>query len=276
MGFGYNSTLSVAGERLEMLDFFSWMKRLQDKGVEEWTIWDASGYFIVNKLPAKKLLSLGLQPCAQQILEVLVEEQELPKRLEIKENGEIRSWYLQKLIEITGISARYLNSWDVFREDSRYADAFDVALEFVRRLEIDSPALVEKIQPKNDNPASRLYLPLEIAEAFYLNLNFKIGGKYGPQTEQYFDEAIVKLNEEWEIPYATIRSPLGPRKPGYLRDENVLVTGMSETDARALLNFDREYKMWIDTVVGAFRLEKEMTTECVLRMLELLQYRGAV
>ncbi|MCS4539508.1 MAG: hypothetical protein HYU03_02310, partial [Thaumarchaeota archaeon] len=64
MGFGYNGDLELSGERLEMLDFFSWMKKLQEKGVQEWIVWDASGYFIVNKLPAKKLIRLGSQPSA--------------------------------------------------------------------------------------------------------------------------------------------------------------------------------------------------------------------
>lgn len=271
MGFGYNGTLASSGERLEMLDFFSWMKKLQDKGVQEWTVWDASGYFIVNKLPAKKFLSLGSRPSASQILEALVEEQERPKRAEIKENCELRSRYLQRLISMTGIKAQYLNSWQVFREDSRYAEAVDVALEFVQRLEKDSPELVEKIQPNNDNPSSQLYLPLETAEAFYLNLNFGIGGKYGPKTEQYFDEAIVRLEKEWNAPYATIRSPLGPRKPGYLRDENVLVTGMSEREARSLLNSDAGYRTWIDNITVIFRRDKETVTEGALRMLQLLR-----
>ena len=141
MGFGYNGTLVSLGERLEMLDFFSWMKKLQDKGVQEWTIWDASGYFIVNKLPAKKLIGLGSQPSASLILEALVEEQERPKRAEIKENCDLRSQYLQRLIQMTGVKAKYLNSWQVFREDSRYAEAVDVALEFVKRLEKDLPDL---------------------------------------------------------------------------------------------------------------------------------------
>ncbi len=271
MGFGYNGDLELLGERLEMLDFFSWMKKLQDKGVQEWTVWDASGYFIVNKLPAKKFLSLGSQPKAQQILEALVEEQDRPKRAEIKENCEWRSQYLQRLIGMTGIRAQYLNSWQVFREDPLYAEAADVALEFVKRLEKDSPELVQKIQPNNDNPSSRLYLPLETAEAFYLNLNYGIGGKYGPKTEQYFDEVIIRLEKEWNVPYVTIRSPLGPRKPGYLRDEKVLVTGMSEREVRSLLNSDSEYRMWIDKITTIFRQDKETVTEGALRMLQLLR-----
>ena len=254
-----------------MLDFFSWMKKLQDKGVQEWTIWDASGYFIVNKLPVKKLMSLGPQPSASLILEALVEEQERPKRAEIKENCNLRGWYLQRLIEITGVRARYIDSRQAFRRFPAYTEALDVALEFVKRLEKDSPGLVEKIQPNNDNPASKLYLPLEVAEAFYLNLNCGIGGKYGPKTEQYFDEAIIRLKKEWEVPYATIRSPLGPRKPGYLRDENVLVTGISDREVKSLLNSDAEYRAWIDGITAVFRRDTETVTEGALRMLRLME-----
>ena len=44
MGFGYNPNLTKSGERLDMLSFFAYMQRLQNIGVQEWTIWDASGF----------------------------------------------------------------------------------------------------------------------------------------------------------------------------------------------------------------------------------------
>ncbi len=270
MGFGYNGTLAQSGERLEMLDFFSWMKKLQIVGVQEWTIWDASSYFVVNKLPAQPMICLGSEPSAQQVLEVIVEEFRQPKRAEVVANCDRRSEYLKLLVEISGINVRYLDARKVFLEDSEYTDALDVALEFARKLAQDSPDLVARITLDKQNPGSRLYLPLEIAEAFYLNLKYGIGGKYGPQTEQYFDEAIVQLEESWDVLYVTLRSPLGPRKPGYLDDANVLVTGMSDREVRRLLTFDKPYSSWISEVIAVFRKDEETVADCSVRMLGLL------
>ncbi len=254
-----------------MLDFFSWMRKLQNVGVQEWTLWDASGFFIVNRLPAQSIIRLGSEPSAQQVLEVIVEELEQPKRAEIVANCDRRSEYLQRLAEISGINARYLDARKVFLKDSEYTDALDVALEFVLKLAQDSPDLVARIIPEKQNPGSKLYLPLEIAEAFYLNLKYGIGGKYGPQTEQYFDEAIVQLEESWDVPYATLRSPLGPRKPGYLDDTNVLVTGMSDREVRRLLISDKLYGSWINGVTAVFRGKGESVADCSVRMLGLLK-----
>ncbi len=271
MGFGYNSSLAEFGERLEMFDFFSWMKKLQTIGVKEWVVWDASSYFIVNRIPAQQMIKLGSKPSAQQVLDVLIEEQDSPKRAEVKSNFDLRSLYLQRLIELSGVDARYLDSRRVFREDSAYAEALDLSLKFVQRLERDSPDLVAKIKPIKENPGSKLYLPLEIAEAFYLNLEYGVEGKYGPQTEQYFDQAILKLETEWDVPYLTVRSALGPRKPGYLDDQNVLTTKMSEKEVKRLLAFDKEYNQWIGTVTSFYSKESENITDTSLRLLRMLK-----
>ena len=99
MGFGYNGSLEKSGERLDMLDFFSWMKQTQ----REWSIWDASAYYIVNKTSPKKIQKLGDNPSAKNILDVLVNEQERPKRAEIIRNCDLRSLYLKRLIELSNI-----------------------------------------------------------------------------------------------------------------------------------------------------------------------------
>ena len=266
MGFGYNPDLSSLGERLDILNFYAWMKRFQDELSPDWIIYDASGYTIVNRIPKKKITKLGDKPSAEQVLDVIVSEQDEPKRQEIMRNCELRSQYLQKLIGITGIRASYIDSREVFREESEYQVALDISLEFVERLKTDNPNIVEKTIPLNSNPASRLYLPLEIAEALYLQNKFGVGGKFGPKTEEFFDLAILGVTTEEEIPYQTIRCPYGPRRPGYLSDKNVIWTQSLDSFILEVLDSDREYRNFVGQYLEPFRKNGESLEENVMRI----------
>jgi hypothetical protein len=266
MGFGYNPDLDNFGERLDILNFFSWMKKLQSKFSSEWFVYDASGYYIVNKTPKEKIVKLGDSPTAERILDALVTEQDRPKRQEIMRNCELRSRYLQKAIQISQIKAVYIDSGKVFREDKIYRSALDESLEFVKRLQIDKPELINKILPANSNPASKLYLPLEIAEALYLENKFGIGGKFGPKTEEFFDEAIFGLTIEKGISYQSIRCPFEPRKPGYLSDRNVIWTNSRNYFVSEILQSDVEYGKFVGQYLEPFRKNNESIEETALRM----------
>ena len=266
MGFGYNPDLATFGERLDILNFYSWMKRLQNEFSSEWFVYDASGYYIVNRTPQKKINKLGDNPTAEQILDALVSEQDRPKRQDIMRNCELRSQYLQRAIDISGIDARYVDSRKVFREDEDYRTALDESLEFVERLQKDNPELVARILPANTNPASRLYLPLEIAEALYLENKFGVEGKFGPKTEEFFDEAIFGLTSEKGVPYQSIRCPFGPRKPGYLSDRNVIWTDSPDYFVSGILRSDGEYREFVGQYLDPFGKNGEPIDEVALRM----------
>jgi len=261
MGFGYNPNLSTFGERLDILNFFSWMKQLQDEFSSGWFVYDASGYYIVNRTPKKKIDNLGNSPNAKQILEVLISEQDRPKRKEIINNCELRSQYLQRAINISRVNATYIDSRLVFREDSDYQDALDLSLEFVRRLQKEDLELVSSILPSNSNPASRLYLPLEIAEALYLKNRLGVSGKFGPSSEELFDQSILRLFKEIGISYQTVRCSSGPRKPGYLSDRNVIWTRFPDNQTVYGLLNDRGYKKFVETYLVPFRNGKSLSQE---------------
>ena len=271
MGFGYNPDLYILGERLDILNFFSWMRRLQDKFSIKWTIWDASGYQIVNVTPKKKIKKLGNKPTAEQILEVLINEQDRPKRMGIKRNCDLRSQYLQRAIDITEIIAGYIDSRKVFREDKEYKDALDKSLEFVERLQKDNPKLVAKILPPNPNPASKLYLPLEIAEALYLKKKLGVGGKFGPKTEEFFDKAILELTREKGISYQAIRCPFGPRRPGYLTDDNVIWTEYPDASVLNILQDYPKYRNFVGQYLEPFRQNGETIEQAALRTKQQLK-----
>ena len=264
MGFGYNPNLIKYGERVDMLSFFSWMKRLQTKFVSDWVIWDASGYYIVNKTPKKKLI-LVKELSGRNILDILVEELERPKRREIKENCDLRSDYLQRLMEISGIEGVYLDSRKVFREDSFYSECLDTALDFVKKLTSDFPELIGKIIPSTDNPVTDLYLPLEIAETIYLQKTKGVLGKFGPQTEQYIDESILWIQQLSGISYTTFRCSSGPRKPAYLEDKLVLRTQTPDLYVSQLL-VEENYRCFVQNYLREFQREREPLVRCAIRM----------
>ena len=130
----------------------------------------------------------------------------------------------------------------------------------------DNPELVKRILPTNPNPASSLYLPLEIAEALYLKNKYGISGKFGPKTEEFFDEAIFVLTIEKGIPYQSIRCPFGPRKPGYISDRNVIWTASPDYFVSGILESDEEYREFVEQYLAPFRKNGEPIGEVALRM----------
>lgn len=266
MGFGYNPDLGFLGERLDILNFFSWMKRLQERFSSDWIVYDASGYYIVNRTPPKRIASLGDNPSARQILDALVSEQDNPKREGIIKSCELRSAYLKRASDIAGINTQYVDSRKVFREEIGYEAALGMALEFVQKLKKDSPDLVSKVMSPDTTPASVLYLPLEIAEAFFLRTKFGVNGKFGPETEEPFDSAILQLAEMQEIPFMALRCSSGPRRPGYLTDRNTIWTATSDKEALCILESDSDYRGFMEQYLLPFRKNGETTEELALKM----------
>lgn len=268
VGFGYNPDLATRGERLDMFSFFSWMRQLQQTENIEWIIWNASGYYIVNRTARKSIEKLGPNPSAGEILETLIAEQERPKRREIAENCDLRATYLERIADLAGVRVRCVDSREIFRNDPRFAVALAQALDSTERLGRVFPSLVNRITPQTENPASALYLPLEIAEALYLQEVEGVDGKFGPITEEGFDAAILQTQNELQRPYLTFRCPIGPRRPGYLSDQNVFWSRSSpmQRDA-AYLNFVRSYS-------EKFSMQGECEEDTISRLQAGLENKG--
>ena len=280
MGFGYNPNLERNGERIDMFDYFAWMRRLQESGVSQWFIWDASGFYIVNRIPKKRIESIG-KPTGRKLLELIVNEQDgqgygdgrrNEERKELKKNCDFRSMYLRRLINLSGINGVYLDSRITFRTDPRYATALDTALYYVEKLKIDKPEPLARILPTNNNPASWLYLPLEIAEAVYLQEVSNVGGKFGPKSEQYFDACILETQENRKSPYSVIWCPTGPRrnvygqeKPAYLSDVNVLWTTTPNKYVPVLLD-DSDYQKYVQSYMASFLQSGETLVKGIIRL----------
>lgn len=257
-----------------MFSFFSWMKQLQQTEGTEWIIWNASGYYIVNRATRKNFEKLGPDPSAEAILETLIEEQERPKRREIQENCDLRAAYLERLANLAGVRVRCIDSRQVFRNDPRFAVALTKALDATEWLGRVFPSLVNRLTPQTENPASALYLPLEIAEAVYLQETEGVDRKFGPTTEEWFDAAILQTQNTLRQPYLTLRCPIGPRRPGYLSDRNVLWSRSSPGWSDTALQ-DTTYRGFVESYSAEFRKENESVGDTVRRLQEGLEKRGS-
>ncbi|MBU0980764.1 MAG: hypothetical protein KJ709_08220 [Nanoarchaeota archaeon] len=277
MGFGYNPSLVTSGERLDMLQFFAGMKRLTP--VNEWCVWDASGYYIINKVPRKKIIKLGDKPKASDLIEVFINEQDRPKRWEIRENCDLRSSYLQKMLVIAEVEGLYIDSREIFRsQDTGFIDAFSESLEFTSWLRQEKPELYSKVTVSNPNPASSYYLPLELAETIYLQETFGITGKFGPKTEEFFDECIMiqQIGREKRYDFAWVPVPPEGIPVPYLGSSaRCIRTFNDEASIRDKLK-DKEYREYVGSFMGRFWLDGETLEDCVCWMLDLLNEEGLV
>ncbi len=252
MGIGYNPSLVNQGERLDMLGFFNWFRTLQEKDIDV-TIWDASSYAIVNcrnYSGTAEFAKLGNKPTAKDILSWAIQEQErgldtyesrkkwttdldpYKKLDQFRENCDLRNRYLKAFAIATNTPVNVVSAWDTFRKDqNRFANCLEEALEFIRKKEIDNPDFYNAFI-SGDDPIKKLYVPLEIAEALYFQNNQEIEVKFGPITEKEFDAAIIDCQNWLGNDYTTIRCPLlpGQNKPAYLRDLSLvgkdIATGM--------------------------------------------------
>jgi hypothetical protein len=258
MGFGYNPDL-WCGERLDMLEYFSWMSRLSGS-ILAWTVWDASSYYIVNKISLEKVRKLGSQPRAEKILDLVLEELERPKRREILQSCDLRKDYLGRLLRTSGIDGEYLDARDIF-PTVEFAEALEMALQWFWRARED---MVSAVFPKGATCASELYLPLEIAECVYL-IKRGIDAKYGPASEQAFDRCIIDTMDMIGSAYTTFRSPLGPcGKAGYLRGGGIL-TSDSPDMIRAKLK-DQAYRGFIANYTLFLRAPEESLEDTCIRL----------
>lgn len=286
MGFGYNPQLVTFGERLDMLDFFSWMKRLQEGGVvNQWIIWDAAGYAIVNKIKdtaSRSFKTLVGDASAATILDCLCEEQngkypfrsvfDSREKILFQQNCQLRSDYLKRFIAVSSVNAEYYDSRKVFSSDPRFRDALEESLAFVRYLEAKNDPILEKVIPQSSSSVGRIYLPLEIAEALYLTEIKNVYGKFGPSTEEYFDTCILNCFEQEEKAYTALRCPLAPneKRPAYLKtDDPFPLTTQGTTKAKTIkkrLSQDPVYQQFVNNYLQIFKSDNETAIETIQRL----------
>lgn len=252
MGFGYNPDLVETGERLDILDYFSWVKELSRYQEVEWILWDASCYYIVNRTKQKRINETALERKeAREIVEILFDELQKPKKRKIRENNELRTKYLNAILKATGINGRVIDAYSVIWNDANYLKAFEFCLGFCKAQQNLQPRRVPV--PRSANRVQALYFPLETAEALFLQQRFGIDAKFGPATEERFDFFITEAANQLGRGYASLWCPVPPETVGtpYLRPRNggsIFFTN-SMDDVRRKLSENETYKKWLEAVI---------------------------
>ncbi|HLD06365.1 MAG TPA: hypothetical protein VJC16_02415 [Candidatus Nanoarchaeia archaeon] len=255
MGFGYNPDLGRCGERLDVLDYFRWF------AIAGWNpvLLDASAYYIVNRMSPKKVP----EGCsAERLIGIIMDE--LGKKPEIAENSLIRREYLAAMGGCLGIQGRIVDAREMM-VSHRYIRALEEMLEFMK---VADEGTVGKLLPKDANRASRLYIPLELAEAQYF-LQEGIAAKFGPRTEEFFDDLIVEALRKKTV-YTTVWCPSPPEgiPTGYLRGTSGCIT-FSDSPEQVIAKLrDEPYRSWMAGVIRPFAGPEARVEEAVIAIME--------
>ncbi len=90
---------------------------------------------------------------------------------------------------------------------------------------LNAPSLLawESLVPvsRRDNPASLLYVPMEIAEALALKQEFGIGLKIGDKKEKGFDNLIYREDRNWLFAYTPPAITKNGERPPYRNDDDI-------------------------------------------------------
>jgi len=251
IGIGFSNEVCSKGERIDLLDFYSWAKRAQKQaGSPELIVWNAACYSVLNELSPELIPKKFSSSSAEQILELLTED--LDKNAAVKENSLLRTRYLRSFLETTEVKGRVIDAAERFKEP-KFIAAFQECLEYCYDPESGSIGPSRFVGFGQANSASKLYTPLEMAEAVYLLDTEGIEFKLGPVTEQRFDSFIREVVfQNRQQRYGSIWYTLPPgRKPSYLADSRSINFLDDEAEIEKKLS-DLRYRQWLSSVTDPF------------------------
>ena len=250
IGLGYNSDLSVRGERIDILDFFSWFKRYHAAvNSARLTVWNAASYQVVNESSGCMDLDYSVD-VAKAILNTVQELFDVNRTVAL--NSSLRAKYIKTIIDSFGIDAQVISAEEKFR-DVLFANCFQRALAFCRDSK-QQKLKITKCVRKNNGSFDTLYTPLEVAEALYLAKLFGVDYKLGPTSEAPFDRFILDLSRKMcDVPYKIIWYSRAPNRPAsYIKGhQNCIYFTDSPEDVRSKLQ-DRSYAHWLSDVLNPF------------------------
>lgn len=197
-GVSYNPLLLDSGERLDMLDFFSWGKKVQEVEPNfRFLVLDATLYWVVNavgKMPVEKYCKDAARIAVERFKAEL-EENKVAKQ--ILEASELRNRYLLAMASLfPNGSCQVVSAKDLWYGNDAYLNALQEAVDFVvaSRLEGADFKFAKYAQYSRYNQEyQKWYTPLVLGEAKYLYDAYGISAKLGPTSETAFDSLIRKM-----------------------------------------------------------------------------------
>ena len=261
-GVSFNPFVSSFGENVNILDFYSWVKRSRMKGI----ILDASLYAIVNAAK-QPLVEIFSPTAAEDAVEFL--KSRMDSYPDIKKSAETREKYLRASATslFAPADAPLVISAEEIWERKKYIECLQKAIEFCcgnppegERLEIISYADYTRY----GSDYQRWYTVLVLAEVLYLNQIYGVNIKLGPTSESNFDNMIKKFMKDQGIPFAFVWYNREIEKSIPYPERLSFDDGNEELKEK--LSNERLGK-WVEEIIGPFAKEGEKLTETVSRVI---------
>lgn len=248
-GVSYNPNLLRYGEKLDNLDFFSYLKVSGREAI----IFDASCYHALN-LMQKQKLSVNTR-YSDFVCDVILECIESNK--ELNENSKLRKTYLNRMSKISLYDkAEVVSMQDVLLQNEAqriFKGNLNYGLNFCEaHIQDQWLDLLKYVRYKrNDSWFAKLYTPLVLAESLYARNCLDCDTKLGPISETGFDSFISKMDKEFNFspmdfvwysrPFEKLSSP-----------ETSIYTRDSMDQVRKKLSSNPKYAEWLEDIISPF------------------------
>ena len=268
IGLGYNGGLSKKGEKIDILDFLSWAKKVQNIFPKmKLTVWNAASYQVVN-LHNKPINYIYDNNLADSIVSDILDL--IEKEDEISHNVSLRTQYIQTIVDLFDLNCQVIQAEDKMKTE-QFLNNFQLALDYCRDNNKQNLEIIRGVnRPKNCFAA--LYTPLEVAEALYLNEMYGCEYKLGPISEAPFDKIIFDISrQERKHYYKFIWYSKPPGRPAsYLKSgKKSIYFGDTPEVIREKLE-EVTYRVWLQDVIKPFGNPSLSLEENIIKISRLI------
>ena len=194
-GVSYNPHLLEYGEKLDNLDFFSYLCEVREFVTGESVIFDASCYHALNLIDVDWISPNVAPAICQELVRTFFLNNEL------RENSLLRKEYLLRMNSFSGYQMKIISMADVLTDPKKIGDFESRLTSGLAHCETSVENSRLKIRNfvkyrRIDTEFSKLYTPLVLAENLYAREILKCNVKLGPISEVSFDSFISKIQRE--------------------------------------------------------------------------------
>lgn len=202
-GVSYNPFVTTFGENVNLLDFFSWIRRSGMRGV----ILDASLYAVVNASKEQLSTRYSSKSAAEAVAFL---KEGIGRFPNIRLAAEMRERYL-RAAAVSLFSPRdaplVISAEEFWDNRKEYLECLQEAIRFCAGNPKDGePLKIERFAEyeRYGAPYQRWYSVLVLAEVLYLNRVYGVNIKLGPTSEAAFDTLIRDIMREQGIRFGFV------------------------------------------------------------------------
>ncbi len=274
-GVSYNPNLLKYGEKIDNLDFFSYIKKSARKAV----IFDASCYHALNILGNNQKLFINTEFSdfvCDEILNCVGTDKEL------KDNSQLRKKYLLRMNDFASCrNSEIISMYDVLTQNESkriFQKNLDKGLDYcgahTYKQGIDLRDYVK--YKRNNSLFAKMYTPLVLAESLYAMKSLDCDTKLGPISETGFDSFISKMHSKLHFKQMQFVWYSRPFEKNSSPETSIYTKDTMDQVRKKLAN-NQPYAEWLQDVIGQFfygedqvfnmsKLEEQI--ECAIKQIE--------